>query len=70
MPRRRVRRISREKLSNESVAFLCRVGAAEKWRRLRSDASAAQCRMARAAFYQVVWGRVPPLREHADREGE
>ena len=35
--------------------------AAKKWRKLRSDATEAECRAARTAYYTLAWGDVPPL---------
>ena len=49
-------------LTGSAIAFAAWCEAAEQWRRLRSDAAEARCRVARATYYSAVWGYVPAIR--------
>ena len=58
-------------LSTSKLAFAAWRDAARKWQRLRSDAAEAECRKARAAFYTLAHGTVPPVQNdwRASQEG-
>lgn len=58
-------------LTGSAIAFAAWCEAAEQWHRLRSDAAEAECRKARAAFYTLAYGTVPPIQNdwRASQEG-
>lgn len=51
-----------QKAQTHRLLFLAWSEAAKELRRLRSDPAEARCIAARAAFYQAVYGYVPPVR--------
>ena len=51
----------RPRLTTTSLLMEAWCEAAEEWKRLRSDPTERKCRVARAAWYQAVYGKVPPL---------
>ena len=61
MRRKRLAKIPAHELSTERLLFVAWLDEAARWKRIRSGAALARCLAARAAWYQHVYGEVPPV---------